>query len=204
MAQTVAVLTIDQQRSRAGVDRVPELLAAVEALADAPLLRPFERTAGDELQGVVDRPTTLAALAGALLRQDGWYVGIGLGPVEEPLPASARAGRGLAYLCAREAVTAAKSSPWGLRVVGDHADARSLETTLWLWAAVLARRTQRGWEVADLVAEGLTYEQVGRRLGISQSAVSQRAQAAGIVESRRAQELVATLATRVLGPEAEA
>ncbi|NHC22638.1 transposase [Nocardioides sp. IC4_145] len=204
MAQTVAVLTIDQQRSRAGVDRVPELLAAVEALDDAPLLRPFERTAGDELQGVVDRPATLAALAGALLRQDGWYVGIGLGPVEQPLPPSARAGRGPAYLCAREAVTAAKNSPWGLRVVGDHPDARSLETTLWLWAAVLARRTQRGWEVADLVAEGLTYEQVGRRLGISQSAVSQRAQAAGIVESRRAQELVATLADRALGPEAQA
>lgn len=204
MAQTVAVLTIDQQRSRAGVDRVPELLAAVEALDDAPLLRPFERTAGDELQGVVDRPATLAALAGALLRQDGWYVGIGLGPVEQPLPPSARAGRGPAYLCAREAVTAAKNSPWGLRVVGDHPDARSLETTLWLWAAVLARRTQRGWEVADLVAEGLTYEQVGRRLGISQSAVSQRAQAAGIVESRRAQELVATLADRALGLEAQA
>lgn len=204
MAQTVAVLTIDQQRSRAGVDRVPELLAAVEALDDAPLLRPFERTAGDELQGVVDRPATLAALAGALLRQEGWYVGIGLGPVEQPLPPSARAGRGPAYLCAREAVTAAKNSPWGLRVVGDHPDARSLETTLWLWAAVLARRTQRGWEVADLVAEGLTYEQVGRRLGISQSAVSQRAQAAGIVESRRAQELVATLADRALGPEAQA
>ncbi|MDN4160673.1 sigma factor-like helix-turn-helix DNA-binding protein [Nocardioides abyssi] len=204
MARTVAVLTIDQRSSRSGSDRVPDLLAEITEVTAAPeaqLLRPFERTAGDELQGVIDRPEALVAVAGALLRREGWYVGIGLGPVEEPLPASARAGRGPAYLCAREAVTAAKSSPWGLRVVGEHPDTRSLETTLWLWAAVLARRTDRGWEVADLVAEGLTYEQVGRRLGISQSAVSQRAQAAGIVESRRAHELATTLAARVLGTE---
>ncbi|MDN4172913.1 sigma factor-like helix-turn-helix DNA-binding protein [Nocardioides sp. SOB77] len=201
MGGAVAVLTIDQRRSRSGTDRVPEVLAELAAVPEHPVLRPFERTAGDELQGVVDRPDALAAVAGALLRQHGWYVGIGIGPVEEPLPSSARAGRGPAYLSAREAVTAAKTSPWHLRVVGDHPDARSLETTLWLWAAVLARRTDRGWEVADLVAEGLTYEQVGRRLGISQSAVSQRAQAAGIVEARRAQELVATLAARVLGQE---
>ncbi|MBC9732205.1 sigma factor-like helix-turn-helix DNA-binding protein [Nocardioides marmotae] len=199
MGAAVAVLTVDQVRSRSGTDLVPELL---DELDDHPLLRPFERTAGDELQGVVDRPETLAAVAGALLRRPGWYVGIGIGPVEQPLPASTRAGRGSAYLCARDAVTAAKTSPWHLRVVGEHPDARSLETTLWLWAAVLARRTARGWEVADLVAEGLTYEQVGRRLGISQSAVSQRAQAAGIVEARRAQELATALAARVLGQEA--
>lgn len=199
MTSSVAVLTIDQQRSRSGPDRVPDLLARFDALPDVALLRPFERTAGDELQGVVDNPAVLAAVAGVLLRDTGWYVGVGIGPVEEPLPASARAGRGAAYLLARDAVTAAKNSPWDLRVLGDHPDARSLETTLWLWAAVLSRRTARGWEVADLVAEGLTYEQVGRRLGISQSAVSQRAQAAGIVEARRAEELVATLAARALG-----
>ena len=51
-------------------------------------------------------------------------------------------------------MTAAKNSPWHLRVAGDHPDARALETTLWLWAAVLARRTPRGWEVADLVDAG--------------------------------------------------
>ncbi|WKN49978.1 sigma factor-like helix-turn-helix DNA-binding protein [Nocardioides sp. Arc9.136] len=192
---SVAVLTVDQRGSRSGPDRVPALL---DTLAGHRLLRPFERTAGDELQGVVNDAATLASVAGALLRAEAWYVGIGIGPVEEPLPASARAGRGAAYLHARDAVTAAKNSPWNLRVVGEHPDARSLETTLWLWAAVLARRTARGWEVADLVAEGLTYEEVGRRLGISQSAVSQRAQAAGIVEARRAQELATTLAAGML------
>ena len=51
----------------------------------------------------------------------------------------------------------------------------------------------RGWEVADLVEPGPSYVEVGERLGISQSAVSQRAQAAGIVEGRRARELATDL-----------
>jgi hypothetical protein len=192
----VAVLTVDQRGSRTSPDLVPGTLAA---LADATLLLPFERTAGDEFQGVLDDPASLARVVETLLREDRWNVGIGIGPVEEPLPDHARAGRGPAYLHARQAVTTAKNSPWHLRVCGDDPGVRALETTLWLWAAVLARRTTRGWEAADLVDEGLSYEEAGRRLGISQSAVSQRAQAAGIVEGRRARELATELAAGLLG-----
>jgi hypothetical protein len=193
---TVAVLTVDQRGSRTSPDLVPGTLAT---LADATLLLPFERTAGDEFQGVLDDPASLARVVETLLREDQWNIGIGIGPVMEPLPDHARAGSGAAYLHARHAVTAAKNSPWHLRVAGDDPGVRALETTLWLWAAVLARRTTRGWETADLVDEGLSYEETGRRLGVSQSAVSQRAQAAGIVEGRRARELVTELAARLLG-----
>ena len=195
----VVVLTVDQRGSRRGSDLVAPTLAE---LSDLPLLRAFERTAGDEFQGVLDRPEVLPEVVERLLRADSWNIGIGVGPVEEPLPEHARAGRGPAYLHARAAVTGAKSSPWHLRVDGDDPTARALETTLWLWAAVLARRTARGWEVADLVAEGLSYAEVGQRLGVSPSAVSQRAQPAGIVESRRARELVTDLAAHLLGQEA--
>jgi hypothetical protein len=195
---TVAVLTVDQRRSRSGPDRVPEI---IDTLGSVPLLRPLERTAGDEFQGVLDDPASLPRIVEALLRQNAWWIGIGFGDVELPLGETARAGRGAAYLRAREAVTAAKNSPWHLRVAGHDPDARALETTLWLWAAVLARRTTGGWEVADLIDEGLSYEEAGRRLGISQSAVSQRARAAGIVESRRARELVTRLTTDLLGKE---
>jgi len=196
---TAVVLTVDQRGSRRGADLVP---AGLAALADVPVRLPFERTVGDELQGVLDDGAALAAALEALLRADTWNIGVGFGPVEEPLPDHARAGRGTAYLHARTAVTAAKSSPWHTRVVGDGpaaAGARAVETTVWLWAAVLGRRTSRGWEVADLVAEGLSYAEVGDRLSISQSAVSQRAQAAGIVEARRARELVAHLTDDLLG-----
>jgi len=191
----VVVLTVDQRGSRRSADKIPATLAA---LADVRLLLPFERTVGDEFQGVLDDPTALPRVVEQLLREDSWNIGIGVGEVELPIADHARAGRGPAYLQARTAVTAAKSSPWHLRVVGDHPAARALETTLWLWAAVLGRRTPRGWEVADLVAEGLSYDEASRRLGISQSAVSQRAQAAGIVESRRARELVTQLAGALL------
>jgi len=196
MTDPVVVLTVDQRGSRTAPDLIPEALAR---LADVPTRLPFERTVGDELQGVLDLGSAVADTLHQLLRADEWNIGIGVGTVEEPLPDHTRAGRGPAYLHARTAVTAAKSSPWHTRVVGDDPAARALETTLWLWAAVLARRTTRGWEVADLVAEGLSYGEVGERLGISQSAVSQRAQAAGIVEGRRAHELVTGLTTHLLG-----
>jgi hypothetical protein len=198
---TVAVLTVDQRSSRTSPDRVP---ATLDALAGVTLLRPPERTAGDEFQGVLDDPAALPRVVELLLREDAWNIGVGIGEVDEPLPDHARAGNGAAYLHARKAVTAAKNSPWHLRVAGDDPGTRALETTLWLWAVVLARRTARGWEVADLVDEGLSYEEAGRRLGISQSAVSQRAQAAGIVEGRRARELATRLTAELLGAEVPA
>jgi len=76
---------------------------------------------------------------------------------------------------------------------------RALESAVWLWAALLGRRTSRGWEVADLVDQGLTYDETASRLSITQSAVSQRAAAAGIAEGRRARELVEFLTRTTLG-----
>jgi hypothetical protein len=186
----VVVLTVDQHGSQTRPDQVPD---AIEALARIPARLAFERTAGDEFQGVLDDPPSVVAALEMLLRAGAWNIGIGVGDVETPLPDLARAGRGPAYVAAREAVTAAKSSPWRVRAVGPTESARALESAIWLWAALLARRTSRGWEVADLVDQGLTYDETGARLGITQSAVSQRAAAAGIAEGRRARELVAFL-----------
>jgi hypothetical protein len=199
----VVVLTVDQRGStrRAATDRVPDTVTGLAALPDVVLLRPFERTAGDEFQGVVDDPASLPRLVERLLREDTWNIGLGIGEVTDPLPESTRAGHGPAYLFARDAVTAAKSSAWHVRVAGNRTGVRELETALWLWAAVLSRRTPRGWEVADLVDAGLRYDGVAERLGITQSAVSQRAQAAGIVEGLRARELVEYLADGLLAGE---
>ncbi|MGL5811555.1 MAG: SatD family protein, partial [Nocardioides sp.] len=162
-------------------------------------LREFERTAGDEFQGLLVEPEHVTTAIDELLRHRRWNLGIGIGEVDDPLPESVRAGRGPAYLFAREAVTTAKSSPWNLRVVGaDAYHCRQLETVLGLWASVMSRRTPRGWEVVDLVSQGLTYQDAGHKLGITQSAVSQRAQAAGVIEGRRARELVVQMIETLL------
>jgi hypothetical protein len=191
----VVVLTVDQDGSRSGSDQVP---AALAALVNVRTRLAFERTVGDEFQGVLDEPASVVAALEALLRSGEWNIGIGIGPVETPLPDQARAGRGPAYLCAREAVTRAKSSPWHVRAMGEADSVRALESAVWLWAALLSRRTPRGWEVADLVDEGLTYDEAAAKIGISQSAVSQRAAAAGIAEGRRARELVEYLTRTAL------
>ena len=99
------VLTVDQRSSRSRADLVPEQWWSYSALAT---LRAFDRTAGDEIQGIVDDPEVAVAVLSLLLRGGDWNIGLGIGPVEEPLPTEARAGRGSAFLHAREAVTRAK------------------------------------------------------------------------------------------------
>jgi hypothetical protein len=191
----VFVLTVDQRASRAAPDLVPEAVRAlnIRTRRDG-LLRKFERTAGDELQGVLDTAEATVDVIVELLRADTWSIGFGIGPVAEPLPRSTRAGRGEAFVNAREAVTRAKSSPHHLGVVGSGPYAADqVETVLWLIALVLRRRSERGWEVADLLSEGLSRREVGMKLGISQSAVTQRAQAAGVVEEQRGRALVVQL-----------
>ena len=158
------------------------------------MLRKFERTAGDEVQGILSEARATIDVIVDLLRADSWYVGLGIGGVTEPLPRSTRAGSGEAYVFAREAVTRAKSSPHHVNVVGaDPQMAEHVETVLWLMASVLRRRSDRGWAVADLLGEGLTRREIGVKLGISQSAVTQRAQAAGFAEEQRGRVLAADL-----------
>ena len=188
------VLTADQRGSRSS----PDLVARASTAYAAGAVLPFDRTAGDEMQALYTDPAAVIATVEGLLREDAWNIGLGIGDVETPLPDHARAGRGEAYVRAREAVTRAKYSPARLAVGGPGYRSRQVETVLWLWAGVLTRRTAKGWEVADLVASGATHQQVGDRLGITQSAVSQRGQAAGLVEAARARELATELLTDLL------
>lgn len=193
------VLTLDQRSSRSRTDEVPTLLDTLTGLAPGVVLA-FERTVGDEVQGVLADAGSAVEAVGRVLRLGGWNVGIGVGEVEEPLPPSTREGRGAAYLRAREAVTRAKSAPHRLTVVGAprDPDAEALETVLGLWAGLVERRSDRGWEVHDLLAAGLTHAEAAARLGISPSAVSQRAHAAGLVDEDRARALAGRIWTALL------
>lgn len=179
---------------------------ALEALATVELLLPYERTAGDEVQGLVATGASVVASIVTLTRLDGWRVGIGAGLVDEPLPESTRAARGEAYLAARAAIGQARRSPVALCLVaadsvlgggyGEHVE--DAETALWLLRSTLARRSREGWELMDLLDQGLTNAQAADRLGISPSAVSQRLARAARTEAERAARLTTRLLDRLL------
>lgn len=202
----VVVLIADQRRSRVVGDRVPGALATLNRLPG--LVLGFERTAGDEIQGLTASPATVVGAVLALSRTDEWRIGLGLGTVERPLPASTRAARGGAYLAARTAIEDAHKTTSGLllRAAGnvgppayDERAVRDAESALWLLRALLARRTRQGWEVTDLVGSGLTNKAAAQRLGISPSAVSQRLARAANDEVNRGIELAQRLLGDLIG-----
>lgn len=174
-----AVVTADQRASRSGPDRVPAALAALEPLADGFRLG-FERTAGDEIQGLSADPGAIIDAVLVLLRLGDWHIGVGVGAVETPLPDFTRAARGPAYLAARRAVGRAGPDSPRLVAAGAGVDrpVDEAQTVLALVAALVRRRSRAGWQVVDLVDSGLTQSQAAAGLGISPQAVGQRLRAA--------------------------
>jgi hypothetical protein len=176
------VLTVDQRRSRRSADRVPGVLAA---LSGVPTVLRFERTAGDEFQGVLDDPAVVVDVVRRLVRDGGWSIGVGAGPVQTPLPGSTRAGAGPAFIAARSAVEAAKRRPFRIAVRGvavePAADAQAVLTAL---AALVERRSDQAWEAIALVESGRTQAQAAAELGVTRQAVGQRL-AAGLWEVER-------------------
>ena len=105
------VMTIDQRGSTGDKDRVPALLAEVARLDLADAEPPvFDRSVGDEVQGVVRDPSAVVEIALHALRGGRWYVGIGVGTVSLPRGGSPREGSGTAFVAARKAVELAKGA----------------------------------------------------------------------------------------------
>ncbi|SOC49798.1 hypothetical protein SAMN05660748_2530 [Blastococcus aggregatus] len=176
------VLTVDQRASRRGPDRVDEALLGLQG---ADVLLPFERTAGDEFQGLLDDPAVVVGVVLDLLREGAWSVGVGAGPVQTPLPASTRAASGAAFLAARRAVEAAKQRSARVAVRGAAVtDAEDAQAVLSALAALVERRSPQAWEAIGLVEEGRTQAEAAAALGISRQAVGQRL-AAGLWELER-------------------
>ena len=63
------------------------------------------------------------------------------------------------------------------------------------------RRTAEGWEVYDLLAEGITQREAAARLGISEGAVSLRVKSAGLRTEEAAVPALARVLAR-LDPDA--
>lgn len=172
------VITADQRGSRTSADLVPAGLAAITELAGRLALAPA-RTAGDEVQAAIPDARAVIDVALHLARAQSWSIGIGIGGIEEPASGDVRAARGAAFVNAREGVDRAKKAPTRIAVVGgeEGADAEAL---LRLMIELRDRRTAEGWELHDLLAEGLTQREAAGRLGITEGAVSLRARNAGL------------------------
>lgn len=175
------MLTVDQIASRTGPDRAGAVIESVNGrFADRLLLR-AERTAGDEFQLVTDDAEVALVIALDLLRDRGWSVGVGQGDVRLPLPESTRAATGQAFYAAREAVTRAKRAPFRFALEAtDEPSGSDVEALIVLLLHLRDRRTVGGWEVADLLAAGVTQTEAAARLGITESSVSRRVAAAGV------------------------
>ena len=192
------VLTVDQRASRRTPDRVADVLRRLEG--SVPAVLGFERTAGDEFQGVLDDPDVVVDVVLDLLREGRWSVGVGAGPVQTPLPASTRAAAGPAFLSARRAVDAAKQRSVHLAVRGAGAtDAEDAQAVLSALAVVVERRSPQAWEAIGLVEGGRTQAEAAVSLGISRQAVGQRL-AAGLWElERELRPTAARLLARAVG-----
>ncbi|MBX9470520.1 DNA-binding protein [Microcella sp.] len=211
MVQTMYVLIADQVGSRGDVDRVAGALDELtERFGTTYALAP-ERTAGDELQALTNDAACALESALHLLRSPHWRVGIGAGLVRLPLPTSVREASGPAFTSARAAVERATTRSTRFAAVG----AERLADPVHDWASLvdllLAQRTRwsaQGWELHDLLEQGLTQAEAATRLGITPQAASKRARAAGLridADARRAlPRLVTVVGGTVEGPAATA
>jgi DNA-binding transcriptional LysR family regulator len=185
------VLTIDQQGSTTDVDRVPDLIAALRNRTPVP----FERSVGDELQGVVEDAADVVDVALHALRGGHWYVGIGIGMVSLAPGASPREGSGSGFVAARKAVELAKGAAGqvplsvvsGSMVRGkdlqpqtqeDAVASANAQAVLRLIGRLVQQRTEAQWRVVDrlravqgVVGHG-SQKQVARELGITEQSVS--------------------------------
>lgn len=192
MVDLMYVLTIDQRSSSTDVDRVPGFLEELHRICPG-----FERSVGDEVQGVLREPRDVVEVSLYALRSGLWYVGIGIGSVNEPQPASPREGSGAAFVAARQAVERAKAAgshvpvavvsggagrgaaATGEAEAGVRACANA-EAVLRLVGRLVQERTEAQWRVVDALRArngrdpGRHGQQkhVARDLGISEQSVS--------------------------------
>ena len=198
------VVILDQQGSRTEPDLVGEWTARLNDGFGSGLALPFTRTAGDEMQAVIGRPEALGEIVRQVLASESWWLGIGLGEVERPLPEDTREGRGPAFWSAREAVAKAKSQRASRPIAVRGADGAT-DTAAWLdeclgaLAFIISRRTEAQRRVAGAWQKAGSVQAVADELGISVQGSRQRILAAGCEEEDDLVRLAARIAAGELG-----
>jgi len=96
-------------------------------------------------------------------------------------------------------VERAKREPTHVCVVAPEpadVEAEDAEVVLQLLAALRSRRSEQGWEAADLMSATGSRTEVAARLGVSRQAVGQRLQAASWTVEQRARPTLVRLLDR--------
>lgn len=199
------VVLLDQRGSRSGPDLVHDWEERLNRVVGEKLALPFTRTAGDEMQAMIGDPAALGHVTREVVASDSWWMGVGVGSAEEPLPDDTREGRGPAFWAAREAIRRVKtrraSRPVAVSTGEQDAGpgfvetAARLDACLGALAFIVARRTAKQQLVADAYYEsGRSLEAVIDRLGLSPQGARQRLVAAGGQEEHDLIRLTASLA----------
>lgn len=187
-----------------GADPVPALL---DALGGVALARPAERTAGPEVLALASRAdAALDALLRA--REEGdWQIGLGIGAVRAPLPASVREIDGPAVEAAAEAARSARrqrastSVPVVVRAADErHAEtAQDVEAVLCLIGWMVRTRNRGQWQAVRALREdpGATQSQLAERLGVTQQTVSRAVKTSGWREESAAHPLAVRLLSMI-------
>ncbi|QNE47703.1 DNA-binding protein [Glaciihabitans sp. INWT7] len=174
-------ITADQVDSRHRPDIAAATMLALESLLGAGLVLPVDRTAGDEIQLLLDTADTALTAILALTRDGEWSVGCGIGDVTIPLPKNAREAGGAAFVAAREAVNDAKrrDTRFALRSPAT-TEAADAEAFVDLLLNLRGRRSTEGWEICDLLLAGNSQAEAAKQLGITPQAASKRARSAAL------------------------
>ena len=184
------VITADQVNSRDRPDAVSDMIARLGSELGPDLPLPPDRSAGDEVQLLLADPRAVLQAILLLTRARDWSVGVGIGAVRQPLGASIRESTGPAFIAARAAVERAKRKPtrFAVEAPARTEDAADTEALLDLLLLLRRRRSEEGWELYDLLSEGLTQAMAADRLSITPQAASNRAQAADLKAEAAATE----------------
>lgn len=204
------VMTVDQKKSRVQGDLVPDVLDDLTHLLagerSASVAIPFQRSVGDEIQGVLKDPLAVVAVTRRLIKHSNWYVGIGYGSVAEPLPQRSSEASGTAFIHARSAVEDAKvmrgAVPISVRsgaYSGMSTEAKNAQAALRLMGLSWQDRSPLAWEAIDGLVDdfglpsGHTQSEVAVQLGVSSAAISKRLKGAAFDEERAIYPLLVQL-----------
>lgn len=166
------VITADQKKStKTKVDLAPEALHELKTIKT---VLPFERTVGDEIQGVIkDSEEALKAIK-IIVAMGEWHCGLGIGNANLNNATKTTEASGEAFVNARHAVEEAKKHYLGLAVESDtnNTIVSQLEALLRTKAILISGRSQRQKEIIENREMFASANEVAEQLKLSKGTIS--------------------------------